>query len=48
MQSSDYSDIVLQKDNKIDKYLPLPDTWQAMSTENKTAAVDIVKNHKVN
>ena len=45
MQSSDYFDIVLQNDNNIDKYLLLPDTWQAMSTEHKTAAVEIAKKH---
>ena len=48
MQSRDSFDLVMQNDNNIDKYLLLPDTWQAMITEHKTAAVDILKNHEGN
>ena len=48
MKSSDSFDLVLQNDNNIDKYILLPDTWQEMSTEHKTAAVEILKNHEAN
>ena len=48
MQSSDFFDLVLQNDNNIDKYLLLPDTWQEMSIEHKTAAMEIVLKHKGN
>ena len=45
MQSSDSFDLVQQNNNNIEKYLLLPDTWQEMSTEHKTTAVDILKKH---
>ena len=48
MQSSDSFYIVLQNNNNIDRYLLLPDTWQEMSTEHKTAAVEILNKHKCN
>ena len=48
MQSSDSFDLVLQKDNNIEKCILLLDTCQAMSTEHKTAAVEIVKKHEGN
>ena len=45
MQPSYSFDLVLQNYNNIDKYLLLSDTCQAMSTEHKKSAVEIVKNH---
>ena len=48
MKSIDSFDLVMQNDNKIGKYLLLPETWQAISTEHKTAAVEIVKKHEGN
>ena len=48
MQSSGSFDLVLQNKNNINKYLLLSYTWQGMIIEHKTAAVDILKNHKGN
>ena len=48
MQSIDSFDLVMQNENNIDNYLLLADTWQAMSTEHKTVAVDILKKHEGN
>ena len=48
MQSSGSFDLVLNNNNTIDKYILLPATGQAMSTEHKTTAVEIVKKHEGN
>ena len=45
---SDSIDLLLQNDNNIDKYLLLPGTWKAMSTEHKTSDVEILKKHEGN
>ena len=42
---SDSIDLLLKNDNNIDKYILMPDTWQAMITEHKTAAVEMVTKH---